>query len=136
VYATEIGKPQRATRSSEGRARTIVIEGSSTATGLPASCCDAILIRDAYHHFTAPADMVRSIAAALKPGGRLAIVDFPPRASSQLPAGVPANRAGHGIPAEVVQQEVGAALTHVRTVPTWSPESQPGDLFLVLFRKP
>ena len=28
-----------------------------------------------------------------------------------------------------------AGLTHVRTTPNWSPESQPPMLFLTLFRK-
>jgi hypothetical protein len=93
-------------------------------------------VRDAYHHFTAPNDMVKSLAAALKPGGRLAIVDFPPRAKSQLPAGVPENRGGHGVPPEVVQREAGAILTYVRTIENWAPASQPASLFLVLFRKP
>jgi hypothetical protein len=79
--------------------------------------------------------MVRSLAASLKPGGRLAIVDFPPRPKSEVPEGVPANRGGHGVPPEIVAREVGAALTHVRTVPDWSPDSQPASLFLVLFRK-
>jgi hypothetical protein len=80
--------------------------------------------------------MVRSLAAALKPGGRLAIIDFPPRQNSDVPAGVPANRGGHGVPPEVVQREVGATLTHVRTIDKWAPDGQPAALYLVLFRKP
>lgn len=139
VFATEIGAPQlaalRDNAAKEGLKNVTVIEGTVTSAGLPPACCDAILVRDAYHHFTAPADMVRSLAAALKPGGRLAVVDFPPRPNSQVPAGVPANRLGHGIPPEVIQQEVGAGLTHVRTVLNWSPNSEPAGLFLVLFRK-
>ena len=47
---------------------------------------------------------------------RLAIIDFPPRANSAVPDGVPPNRGGHGVPPEVVSQEVGAALTQVATV--------------------
>jgi hypothetical protein len=35
-----------------------------------------------------------------------------------------------------VEGEVGAVLTHVRTIERWSPESQPDDLFLVIFRTP
>jgi ubiquinone/menaquinone biosynthesis C-methylase UbiE len=140
VYATEIGVPQlaalRENVAKEGLKNVTVIEGTTTATGLPPACCDAVLIRDAFHHFTAPAEMIASVAAALKPGGRLVVIDFPPRANSQVPAGVPANRLGHGVPAEVVEKEVGAALKHVRTMPAWAPESQPGDLYLVLFRKP
>jgi precorrin-6B methylase 2 len=140
VFATEIGAPQltalRDNVAKEGLTNVTVIEGTPTSTGLPAGCCDAVLVRDAYHHFTAPNEMVRSLAAALKPGGRLAIVDFPPRPNSTVPAGVLANRAGHGIPPEVVVQEVSTVLTHVRTSTSWSPSSEPNDLFLVLFRKP
>ena len=140
VYATDIGAPQldalRDHVKREGQNNVTVIEGAVNSTNLPAGCCDAILVRDAYHHFTAPDDMVKSLAAALKPGGRLAIVDFPPRANSQLPAGVPENRRGHGVPADVVQRETGAVLTFVRTIDNWAPGSQPASLFLVLFRKP
>ena len=140
VYATDLGAPQldalRESVKREGLSNVTVIEGAVRSTNLPASCCDAILVRDAYHHFTAPDDMVKSLAAALKPGGRLAIVDFPPRPKSQLPAGVPDNRGGHGVPAAVVEREAGAVLTHVRTIADWAPTSQPATLFLVLFQKP
>jgi ubiquinone/menaquinone biosynthesis C-methylase UbiE len=140
VYATDIGAPQldalREYVKREALNNVTVIEGAVNSANLPAGCCDAILVRDAYHHFTAPNDMVKSLAAALKPGGRLAIVDFPPRAKSQLPDGVPENRGGHGVPPEVVQREAGAVLTYVRTMENWAPGSQPASLFLVLFRKP
>jgi hypothetical protein len=72
----------------------------------------------------------------LKPGGRLAVIDFPPRPDTDVPPGVPANRGGHGVPPDVVEREVRAALTHVRTISPWSPASQPASLYLVLFRKP
>jgi hypothetical protein len=120
----------------EGLRNVTVLEGAPRSTNLPAQCCDAILIRDAYHHFSNPDDMARSLAASLKPGGRLAVIDFPTRPNTEVPAGVPANRGGHGVPFALVEKEVGAALTHVRTVPMWSPKSEPADLFLVLFRKP
>jgi ubiquinone/menaquinone biosynthesis C-methylase UbiE len=140
VYATDLGAPQldalREYVKREGLNNVTVIEGAVNSTNLPAGCCDAALVRDAYHHFTAPNDMVKSLAAALKPGGRLAIVDFAPRANSQLPAGVPENRGGHGVPPDVVQREAGALLTYVRTIEKWAPGSQPASLFLVLFRRP
>jgi SAM-dependent methyltransferase len=113
-----------------------VIEAAVSSTSLPALCCDAIVIRDAYHHFTEPDALMKSLAASLKPGGRLAVIDFPPRPNTEVPAGVRANRGGHGVPPEVVEREVGAALTHVRTLSAWSPTSEPASLFLVLFRKP
>ena len=139
VYASDIGAAQlTALRQSVTRERlnnVTVVEAGASTTNLPPLCCDAILVRDAYHHFTSPDDIVKGLAASLKPGGRLAVIDFPPRPNSDVPAGVRANRRGHGVPPEIVQQEVGAVLTHVRTVPDWSPESQPASLFLLLFRK-
>jgi predicted methyltransferase len=140
VYATDIGEAQlNALRDAvrrESLTNVTVVAGAVNSTNLPAGCCDAMLIRDAYHHFTQPADMIRSIAAALKPGGRLAVIDFPPRPNSEVPAGVPADRNGHGVPPEIVQREVAAVLTHVRTMTSWSPESQPASLYLALFKKP
>jgi predicted methyltransferase len=139
VYASDIGAAQlTALRDSVKRERlnnVTIVEAGVNTTNLPPLCCDAILVRDAYHHFTSPDDIVKGLAASLKPGGRLAVIDFPPRPNSDVPAGVRANRRGHGVPPEIVQQEVGAVLTHVRTVPDWSPESQPASLFLLLFRK-
>lgn len=141
VYATDIGEKQlaflREFAKKEGLNNVTVLASAERATNLPANCCDAILIRDAFHHFTQPADFLNSVAASLKPGGRLALIDFPPRPNSDVPAGVPANRKGHGVPMEVVVAEMTAAgLTQVTSVPKWSEKSQPNDLFLILFRKP
>jgi ubiquinone/menaquinone biosynthesis C-methylase UbiE len=140
VYATDIGAPQLAALRDavkrEGLSNVTVIDGSVAATNLPALCCDAILIRDAYHHLTQPDAIIKSMASALKPGGRLAVIDFPPRPKTEVPTGVPADRLGHGVPPEIVQREVGAALTYVRTIPQWAPASEPASLYLVLFRKP
>jgi cyclopropane fatty-acyl-phospholipid synthase-like methyltransferase len=140
VYATDVGAAQLAALRDIGARERLsnvtVIEGAVESTNLPALCCDAILVRDAFHHFTRPEAMISSLAASLKPGGRLAVIDFPPRPNSEVPSGVPANRGGHGVPPEVVEREIGAALPHVRTIPDWSSSSQPASLFLVLFRKP
>jgi len=139
VFATDIGAAQLAAMrdyiTREGLTNVTVLEGAADSTNLPASCCDAILIRDAFHHLTQPEKILASLAAALKPGGRLAVIDFPPRPNSEVPAGVPANRAGHGVPPEVVMREGSTVLTHVRTIADWAPKSQPASLFLVLFSK-
>ena len=140
VYATDLGAAQltalREYIKREGLGNVTVLEGAVDSTNLPPQCCDAVLVRDAYHHFTKPEAMVKSIAAALKPGGRLAVIDFPPRAKSTLPEGVPENRGGHGVPPEVVQKEVGALLKHLETQAKWVSGSEPASLFLVLFQKP
>ena len=139
VYATDIGTAQLAAlreyTQREGLTNVTVLEGALDSTNLPAGCCDAILIRDAYHHLTQPEPIVKSVASALKPGGRFAVIDFPPRANSELPAGVPKDRGGHGVPPAVIIQEVGAVLTHAQTIDKWVAGSEPASLFLVLFRK-
>jgi predicted methyltransferase len=143
VFASEIGTTQldalRAWVARDNLANVTVVEASVDSTNLPPACCDAVLMRDVYHHLTAPEAVVASLAEALKPGGRLAIIDFPASAGSTVPDGVPADRGGHGVPAAIVVDEVGAVLTHVRTIEQWAdPPSvaPPRPLFLVLFRKP
>jgi predicted methyltransferase len=70
----------------------------------------------------------------LKPGGRLAIIDFVAEKGSELPQGVPANRGGHGIPADVLRQEVtSVGFELVRTIDRWEGEARS---YLVLFKKP
>jgi SAM-dependent methyltransferase len=138
VYATEISEEALATLRAlvarEKLSNMTVIVGAADSTNLPAACCDAILVRNVYHYFTEPEAMVRSFAAALRPGGRLAVVDFPPRPKSPLPTGVPANRKGTGIPPEILEREVGVLLRHVTTVPNWSPEATPPGIPLELGR--
>ena len=141
VYSTDIGEKQlaflREFTKKEGLGNVTVLAGAERSTNLPAGCCDAILIRDAFHHFTQPGDVLQSVASALKPGGRLALIDFPPRPNTEVPAGVPANRGGHGVPPEVVATEVNAVgLKTVTQNRQWSAQSQPNDLFLIVFQKP
>ncbi len=52
---------------------------------LPAAC-DLALVVDTFHHFADGAAYLRSLAARLKPGGRIAIVDFHAR---ETPVGPP-----------------------------------------------
>ena len=129
VYTTDIGEEQlaalRALVERERLSNVTIIRGAAGSTNLPAGCCDAILMRNVFHYVTEPAAMIRSFAESLKPGGRLAIVDFPPRPNTTPPAGVPANRGGQGVPPEVVESEVGVLLRHVTTVPNWAPEGVP-----------
>ena len=142
VFATDITEHAlRNTRAyvvKEGLKNVTVLEGAAASTNLPAECCDAIFMRDVYHHIkSASLDAFnKSVMASLKPGGRLAIIDFLPGKGSRLPDGVPENRGGHGVPISVVEEELKAAgFVHVRTMPKF-PEDDKYPLFLVLFRKP
>jgi len=141
IYATDIGARQleeiRAYADKEGLKNVTVVEGAAAATNLPAGCCDAMFMRDVYHHITAVEAFNKSLYASLKPGGRLAILDFRPRPGSALPDGVNPNRGGHGVSPSTIEEELKAAgFTHVKTFETWPPDEQKQTLFLVLFTKP
>ncbi len=43
---------------------------------LPAASCDLIILVDVYHEFDFPFEMTRGMIAALKPGGRLVLVEY------------------------------------------------------------
>ena len=140
VYATDITESAlRTTREyakKEGLTNVTVIEGGADRTNLPAACCDALFMRDVYHHVTAVEAFNKSLYESLKPGGRLAILDFRPRPGSKVFPGVPENRGGHGIAPNLIEDELKAAgFIHVRTVESWPPDEKT-VLFLVLFTKP
>ena len=140
VYATDVNAAQIDAIRDQVKARhlenVVAIAGTQTLTNLPDQCCDAIFVRDAYHHFTDPAAMNRSFLAALKAGGRLAIIDFEPAPGSGPPPNVPANRTGHGVLATIVEEELRATgFDIVRTIPRWPPGDKTDEYFLVLARK-
>jgi ubiquinone/menaquinone biosynthesis C-methylase UbiE len=60
-----------------GNARFIL--GTVKTASLPQNSVDVALVLDAYHHFDYPAEMLGSLHQALKPGGKLAIVEFYPQ---------------------------------------------------------
>jgi ubiquinone/menaquinone biosynthesis C-methylase UbiE len=109
VYATDIGDTVEKLRQRVRKAdlpNVEIIEGGPSSTNLPAECCDAIFIRNVYHHFADPAAMNASLWQSLKPGGRLAIVDFRPRGRE---ASSPEDRDQgdqHGVSRETVSKEL------------------------------
>lgn len=135
VFATEIDHAKLVSLRSEVAKRhltnVIILESKEAETNLPAECCDAIFLRRVYHHLTKPAEFDAALLRSLKPGGRLAIIDFPSRSGLDPVEGVPANRGGHGIPQKVVIDELtSAGLQLVKTVNDW-----PDDDYCVLFLK-
>jgi tRNA A58 N-methylase Trm61 len=110
VYTSELGddrvKALRAKVAASGVPHITVVAGDVTGTNFPSGSCDALFLRNVYHHFSNPAAMNASIAAALKPGGRVAIVDFtPPGKEAECPAD--RGKDGmHGVSAESVSREM------------------------------
>jgi len=136
VYATEIkahdveGIDARARRA--GLENVTAILGTDTDTGLPDGCCEAILLRMVYHHFTDPAPMRASLRRALRPGARLAVIDLQPRRGwGDLP-GVP-DRGGHGIRMdELVDEMTSDGFEVVARHDDWNGS---GDRYCVVFRR-
>lgn len=136
IYATEIDtdklKQLRADISKRKLRNMLVVEGAIDDTKLPSECCDAIFLRHVYHHITQPVEFDRNLLRSLKPGARLAIIDFPSNANLDPVEGVPKNRGGHGIPQKIVVDELTSAGLQVeKVVNDWS-----GDDYCVLFVKP
>src|SRR5215831_7988378 len=77
------------------------IQGESADPRLPKDL-DAVLIVDSYHEFRDYDRMMQAVFRALKPGGRLALID------GEGPAGRPRTEYHrlHTIPAELVREEV------------------------------
>jgi ubiquinone/menaquinone biosynthesis C-methylase UbiE len=125
VYATEIDteklKNLRVEVTKRKAENIVIVEGTADDTKLPSSCCDTIFLRHVYHHLTQPQEFDRNLVRSLKPGGHLAIIDFPPSSNLAPVEGVPKNRGGHGIPEKVVVEELTAAGLRVeKTIDDWS----------------
>ena len=128
VYATEIDLGNLASiRLAVGEAgldNVTILESSQSRTGLPPACCDGVFLRRVYHHLTDPDAVSADLFASVRPGGRLAIIDFEPRGWLSLLSSVedvPEDRDGHGISPDVVIAELTTAgFTLEARVDDWS----------------
>ena len=139
VYLTELDKDKLSALQKDASRRKLknvaIVAAAEKETKLPDDCCDAIILRRVYHHFTAPVEMDASLLRSLRSKGLLAVIEFAPResltASDPVP-GVPINRGGHGIPKKILVEELTAAGFKLdKSFDDW-----PEDGYCVLFRKP
>ena len=80
VYATDV-QPQMlamlAERLKKERITNVMpVQGAIDDPRLPASSLDLILMVDVYHEFSEPQKMLRGLREALKPGGRLVLLEY------------------------------------------------------------
>ncbi len=143
VFATELeGDELNALR---GRVKFEVVTNLSVvtaqlaATGLAPGCCDAIYLRNVYHHLSDPSAIARDIQRALVPGGTLVVIDFPPTwyLAPFSPEGVGEERTGHGITPEAALRELEAAgFRRVELIESWSNRWFAGDAYALVLRAP
>jgi predicted methyltransferase len=80
VYATDIqpGMIQllKSRAERDKLSNVEVILGTESDPRLPPASCDLILLVDVYHEFSQPQAMLRKMRAALKPDGRLVLLEF------------------------------------------------------------
>lgn len=136
VFTTELGDSRvrtlRKAVSASGLPQVDVIEAAATRTNLADACCDAIVMRDVYHHFGDPAAMNASLLASLRPGGHIAILDFTPSSGQESRTAEGRSRDGrHGVGRQTVSRELAeAGFTVV------SSDALKGRRFMVVARKP
>jgi SAM-dependent methyltransferase len=108
-----------------------VVQAHARDTGLPAHCCDAVVLRRVYHHLSDPLATNGDLLRVLRPGGVLAIIDFPPMLRWLWPWG-----GGHGVAAHRVVEEVTASgFELVQVIDDW-PGRGPFASYCAVFRKP
>ena len=114
VFATEIQEeyfPMLAERAAQAGIWNIeMVQGTLINPNLPASSCDIILLVDVYHEFSFPYEMMQGIVKALKPGGRVAFVEY----RGEDPK-VPIKRLHKMTEAQVKKEAALFALEHVET---------------------
>jgi ubiquinone/menaquinone biosynthesis C-methylase UbiE len=135
VYTSELGDSRVTTLQKNVAdahlSQISVVTGAPAKTNFPDAGCDVLFMRDVYHHFTDPAAMTASIALAVKPGGRVAIVDFTPSGEEAARPDERAKDGKHGVSATSVTREMLAA--GFTPVP---PGAAAQRWFLLVFSKP
>ena len=80
VYANDLQPEMLAMLASrlqkEGVRNVTLVQGTVDDPKLPAASIDLILLVDVYHEFSQPQIMLRRMREALKPGGRLVLLEY------------------------------------------------------------
>ncbi len=80
VFATDI-QPEmlsilRTNMTFRGVTNVVTVLGSATNANLPAASLDLALLVDVYHECDHPHEIIASLCTALKPGGRIVLVEY------------------------------------------------------------
>jgi SAM-dependent methyltransferase len=91
----------------EGLHNVRIIRGTARDPGLPDASLDAVLIVGTYYEIEDPVTLLRNVARALKPNGRLGIVDF------KKDGGGPGPPLDERVDPELIVQRAGEAGLHL-----------------------
>jgi SAM-dependent methyltransferase len=127
-----------------GQSNVRVVHGDLDDPRLPERSVDAVLIANSYHEFTRPLSILDHAFRALRPGGRLVVVDRGARFNQEEPREVQMGR--YQIAASIVEHEVrqrgfGVVVRDDRFIDRPATE-RPGDRqddhiwWLIVARKP
>lgn len=137
VFSNEIDRDRhaaiRAAITQAGLTNVTIVESGANDANLPEGCCDALFMRNVYHHFDDPAAMTASLFRAMRPGARIAVIDFPPRSGQEAAAAADRDQGNaHGVTTASIERELRAAGFELVAT-----EQQRGDRwFMVVARKP
>jgi len=128
IYATELAADERAAIERRVRDASIdnvrVIAAAESETRLPDRCCDAVYMRAVFHHIADQPAFAASVARAVRPGGRVAVIDF-------APGTLWFHGADHGVRPDAVLTAFQAAGLRLRDrIDDWG-----GGMFLLVFEK-
>lgn len=84
--------------------------GKVDSVQLPKESVDAVIMVDAYHEFSHPNEMMQSIAYALKPGGRVYLLEY----RAEDPA-VPIKPLHKMTEAQAIKEMQAVGLKHLKT---------------------
>jgi SAM-dependent methyltransferase len=80
VYANDVQPPMLQIIQDKARAQQLsnveIVQGTEDDAHLPENAIDLALLFDVYHEFRRPQEMLRSISRALKPSGKLVLVEY------------------------------------------------------------
>jgi predicted methyltransferase len=103
---------------------TVITRTPGASPRLPVQCCEAVLVRAVYHEFEDRQRLLQSLALNVRPGGRVAVIDFD--------EGTPEFAGRHGIArATVVAEFTAAGFELVEERPRWF-----GNAYCIVFRRP
>lgn len=135
VFSNELSADRRTEIASAaekaGLSNVTVVEGQPDAANFADASCDALFMRNVYHHFARPSAMDATLFRAVKRGGRVAVMDFTPDGAESADPEGRAKDPHHGVSSASVIRELGEA-----GFSDLSSQSVRGHMFMVVGTRP